>query len=298
MRTWPHYGDVCIILIIAQKKSQLNWVKAAAIMVGVQLFAVASAFGFVQHPSVNPEPPFVICSDQQYALCAEADCFVYNGLSYCQCDILTGNSISLQLSYSTPDGERDVCSVNQQGATSGYMVSTFSFPTDVEKGGSAAVYTCPGRANKGEGVKAPVAYGQCDGGICFKSTSGQSFPGFTGQLAADQIICSCPISTDATTGSSNKLGYQIFGQYHPAAPKGSRCDANACALCSVPDPTANGASLMVGAPTGSAEFLTLKLDGSVPPINQCLCKCSKTRGPKGSITCTVSQRRHAIHGSV
>ncbi len=49
-----------------------HWsVKAAAIMVGVQLFAVASAFGFVQHPSVNPEPPFVICSDQQYALCAE-----------------------------------------------------------------------------------------------------------------------------------------------------------------------------------------------------------------------------------
>src|SRR5713226_4923498 len=25
LRTWPHYGDVCIILIIAQKKSQLNW---------------------------------------------------------------------------------------------------------------------------------------------------------------------------------------------------------------------------------------------------------------------------------
>ena len=263
--------------------------KAAAIMVGVQLFTVVSAFGFVQHPSVNPQPPFVICTDQQYALCAEADCFVYDGVSYCQCDILTGNSISLQLSYSTPDGERDVCSVNQQGATSGYMVSTFSFPTDVAKGGKAAVYTCPGRANKGKGVKAPVAYGQCDGGICFKSTSGQSFPGFTGQLAADQIICSCPISTDATPGSSNLLGYQIFGQYHPAAPKGSRCDANACALCSVPDPTANGASLMVGAPTGSAKFLTLKLDGSVPPINQCLCKCTKARGPKGSITCTVSE---------
>jgi hypothetical protein len=57
----------------------------------------------------------------------------------------------------------------------------------------------------------------------------------------------------------------------------------------VPDPTANGASLMVGAPTGSAKFLTLKLDGSVPPINQCLCKCSKTGGPKGSITCTVAE---------
>ena len=47
---------------------------------------------------------------------------------------------------------------------------------------------------------------------------------------------------------------------------------------------------MVGAPTGSAEFLTLKLDGPpVPPINQCLCKCSKTWGPKGTITCTVAE---------
>jgi hypothetical protein len=118
------------------KSEMTHWsLKAAAIMVGIQLFTVVSAFGFVQHPSVNPQPPFVICTDQQYALCAEADCFVYDGVSYCQCDILTGNSISLQLSYSTPDGERDVCSVNQQGATSGYMVSTFSFPTDVEKGG-------------------------------------------------------------------------------------------------------------------------------------------------------------------
>lgn len=268
-----------------------HWsLKAAFIMAALQLFTAVSAFGFVQEPSLDPETPFVICEDEQYALCAEADCFVYNGVAYCQCDILTGDSISLQLSYPTPAGERNVCDVNQQGATNGYMVSTFSFPDNVEKGGSAAIYTCPGSANKGSGVKAPVAYGQCDGGICFKSTSGQSFPGFTGQLADDEIICSCPISTGATRGSSDRFGYQIFGQYHPAAPVGSRCNANACALCSVAEPTANGASLMVGAPTGSAEFLTLKLDGPpVPEINKCLCKCTQARGPKGSITCTVAK---------
>ena len=128
-----------------------HWsLKAAFIMAALQLFTAVSAFGFVQEPSLDPQPPFVICKDQQYALCAEADCFVYNGVAYCQCDILTGDSISLQLSYSTPAGERNVCDVNQQGATNGYMVSTFSFPENVEKGGSAAVYTCPGSANKGK----------------------------------------------------------------------------------------------------------------------------------------------------
>jgi hypothetical protein len=30
------------------------------------------------------------------------------------------------------------------------------------------------------GVLAPGAYGQCDGGICFKSTTGKRFPGFNG----------------------------------------------------------------------------------------------------------------------
>jgi len=168
------------------------------------------------------------------------------------------------------------------------MVSTFSFPDNVKKGGPAAVYTCPGSADAGSGVSAPVAYGQCDGGICFKNSTGQRFPGFAGRVGNDQIICACPISTGTTAGSSDSFGYQIFGEYHPNAPKGSRCDANAAA-CSVPDPTANGTTLLVGAPTGSAKFLTLKLDGPpIPDINECLCTCTQAPGPNGAISCTVA----------
>jgi hypothetical protein len=200
---------------------------AMSTMAAVQLLTAVSVFGFYPDPSLDPEPPFVVCQDQQYALCAEASCFVYDGVAYCKCDILKGDSISLQLSFSSRTGEQNVCDVNQQGKTNGYMVSTFSLPSDVLKGDRAAVYTCPGPDNAQGGVVAPVAYGQCDGGMCFKSTTHQRFPGFDGRLQNDEIMCSCPISTESTQGSTNGFGYQVFGQYHPEAPKGSRCDGNA-----------------------------------------------------------------------
>jgi len=116
---------------------------------------------------------------------------------------------SLQLDFSTP-GEENVCDVNAQGKTNGFMVSTFSLPVDVLKGGSEAVYTCPGTANAGDGMPAPVAYGQCDGGICFTSTSNKMFPGFEGKLHKE-IVCSCPISTEATKGV-RMFSVQVFGQ--------------------------------------------------------------------------------------
>ena len=83
--------------------------KAVSIMAAVQLFTAISAFAFHQDPSLDPETPFVICENQQYALCAEASCFVYDGVAYCECDILKGDSISLQLSYSSPVGDRTKC---------------------------------------------------------------------------------------------------------------------------------------------------------------------------------------------
>jgi hypothetical protein len=256
-------------------------------MAAMQLLTAVSAFGFHLDPALAPEPPFVVCQDQQYALCAAASCFVYDMVAYCKCDILHGDSISLQLNFSSRTGEHNVCDVNQQGQGNGYMVSTFSLLNDVLKGGPAAVYTCPGPANQGQGVVAPVAYGQCDGGLCFTSTPDTRFPGFERQLQADEIICSCPISTAATPGSTNRFGYQVFGKYHPEAPRGKRCDAEACASCSVPSPTANGSTLPVGAATGTGKFLTLKLEGSIPEVNECLCTC--TRGPDGSSTCTVGE---------
>ena len=271
----------------------MRWfLRAALIVVVAQLIGAVSAFGFNLDLSPDsetllaPEPPFVICKNQKYALCAAASCFVYDGVAYCKCDVLKGDSISLQLSYSSPAGEQNVCSVNHQGKGNGYMVSTFSLPQEVKKGGPSAVYTCPGSANAGSGVVAPVAFGQCDGGICFKSSRGQKFPGFAGRLKDSEIICSCPVSTSG----SDSLGYQVFGPYNPSASAGSRCDASACATCSVPNPTANGASLQVGAATGIPRFLTVKLDGPpFPAINECLCKCTQAPGPDGSITCTVAE---------
>jgi len=257
-------------------------VVAMSAMVAVQVFAPVPTVAYHQDPPLDPEPPFVVCQDQRYALCAAASCFVYNGVAYCQCDVLKGDSISLQLGFSTPTGEENVCDVNAQGKTNGFMVSTFSNPPEGSKGGSLAAYTCPGIANKGSGEPAPVGYAQCDGGLCFTSTTSMTFPGFEGKLHKE-IICSCPIATDATTGSSNAFGYQVFGPYHPQAPAGQRCEASGCAECSVPNPTANGSMISVGAPTGVGRFLSLKLTGSVPTINECLCQCPAS-GP-----CTVRE---------
>jgi hypothetical protein len=258
--------------------------KLIFLLLAVQLFTALSAqWG----SALAADPPFVICDKQRYALCAEASCFVFDGVAYCECDVKHGSSISLQLGFTTSAGQQNVCDVAKQGDRNGYLVSTFSLPDNIKKGGPAAIYTCPGTDNAGSGVPAPVAYGQCDGGICSNSSRGQNFPGFEKRLRPSEIMCSCPVSTDATAGSSDALGYQIFGAYHPNAAPGSRCDASACAPCSVPNPTANGASIHVGAPTGSGEFLALKLNGPpLPALNQCLCTCST--GSNGT-TCTLAE---------
>jgi len=260
-----------------------KWLGTAAIVAAIQITAALPLFGSSAF-AFDPNTPFVICDHQRYALCAEADCFVYDGVAYCKCEVKRGDSISLQLSYSTPAGDRNVCQVNRQGVANGYMVSTYSLPSDAVKGGNAAAYTCPGTDNQGSGVPAPVAYGQCDGGICFTSSRGQRFPGFDAHLRAREVMCSCPVTTNADAGSSDSLGYQIFGPYNPSAPVGSRCDANTCASCAVANPTANGAAIKVGAPTGAGDFLTAKLTGApAPALNECLCSCTTTNNVT---TCT------------
>jgi len=257
----------CVVVIIA---------------VALALFAPVPSAAFHLDPPLAPEPPFVVCQNQTYALCAAASCFIYNLVAYCQCDVMKGDSISLQLAFSTATGKENVCDVNAQGKTNGFMVSTFSLPAAVVRGGSEAVYTCPGPNNAGSGVPAPVAYGQCDGGLGFTSTTNKTFPGFEGKLHKE-IIASCPTSIGASPQNSNAFGYQIFGAYHPQAPVGQRCDASACTACGISNPTANGSILPVGAPTGVGKFLTQQLTGSVPTVNECLCECSANG------TCTVRE---------
>jgi hypothetical protein len=233
--------------------------------------------------AADPEPPFVICH-QPNALCATASCFVYDGVAYCQCDIERGKSLSLQLDYTTPTGKtRNACDVGREGLTNGFLISTYSLPS----GSDTASYVCPGTDNAGGGVPAPVAYAQCDGGLCFRSTVGQHFPGFEERLARDQIICSCPISTAATPESTNELGYEVAGPYAPNAPDGQKCDPAGCAKCSVPSPTGNGAIIKVGGPTGASEFTTLRLYGPpLPNINRGPCEC--TQGTVGASSCTLA----------
>src|SRR5215470_18313870 len=88
---------------------------AMSTMAAMQLLTAVSVFGFHLDPPLDPEPPFVVCQDQQYALCAAASCFVYDGVAYCKCEILQGDSISLQFSFASRTGEQTVCDVNQQG---------------------------------------------------------------------------------------------------------------------------------------------------------------------------------------
>src|SRR5215510_14168243 len=172
------------------------WLVGLGLAVGITLAAGGSAGA--RQPTcssvTNGGSVFKILGNQTYALCAVAKCFVFNEVAYCTCDVLTGDSISLALEFD----DQDVCTVNEEGVKNGYMVSTFSVPTS----GNMASYTCPGAITDKPGSDG--AYAQCDGGICFKSTRGQSFPGFDEPLAKDEIICSCPITLQSPT---DPVGY-------------------------------------------------------------------------------------------
>jgi hypothetical protein len=197
----------------------------------------------------NSRSPFIILDNQTYALCPPASCFVFSDVAYCACDVETGNSISLKFAF---DDGQDVCTVNEEGAANGtYVVSTFSVPESVLKGGDMATYTCPSGSDG--------AYAQCNGGICFTNTEGQSFPGFDEPLAKNQIICSCPITEQ---NPKDPVGYQILGPYPCRQSFFENCNKK----------TANshtGSTLYVGAPSGTGDLLAKLLTGSVPNSNKC-----------------------------
>lgn len=233
---------------------------AAALAIGAGLIfgAALPAAGPAAAAGVDPiatgdaqaaDPPFTICEKQTYALCAAARCTVFNGLSYCKCEVEQGDSISLTLDFK----KGDVCTFNARGKGNGYMVSTFSLPPAVVKPrGNKAVYTCAKGTSTG-------AYAQCDGGICFQSSRGNTFPGL-GNVAQDQIVCSCPAVV--ANPDTAKTGFQIIGPYP--------CDNKFFKYCDSPTATTDNASTQyVGAPTGSARFLTRQLYGSVPQLNEC-----------------------------
>ena len=164
---------------------------------------------------------------------------------------MSGDSISLPFNI---DNNQDICSINAAGAENGYMASTFSSSPSVEPpSGDKAVYDCPGRASND-------AYAQCDGGICFTSTEGKSFPGFEGPLKQNEIVCSCPITQPKPP---KPVGFQIAGPYP--------CQKSFFQYCkSAIANTKTGSTIYVGAPTGSAVLLSKLLYGKVPDFNHCL----------------------------
>jgi hypothetical protein len=219
----------------------------------------------------------VICN-QKYALCATAQCFYMNGVAYCKCNVEQGESISV--SFDFDDNTQNVCDLLDQGLTNGYTVSTFSLPEQVtkkyaaeypQKGGPPplGLYTCARGSSKGP-------YAQCDGGVCFNSTTGTTFPG-VGPVGAGEIICSCPITQPHKVGP--QVGYQITGPWQRA--NGTACGANDspsdCCSASYVEQFCNasygstiptGAIIPVGAPTGAATALSALL-GDLQPINTC-----------------------------
>lgn len=216
-----------------------------AALFAVLLFCLAAPASAM----AGDDPAYAICKNQTYALCASASAFVYQEVSYAKCIIKRGNSISAPpLRYVSNGKVKDICDVNAMGVPNGYMMSTFSLPEQVKKGGNKALYTCPGGSTG--------AYAQCDGGTCFKSTTGQFFPG-VGKLNANEIICSCPITKTST--SDGPVGFQFIGPYP--------CQQSALAACD--QQAHNGDIIPVGSPPGAGRVLTEALYGRNYEINEC-----------------------------
>ena len=175
---------------------------------------------------------FVILRNQPYALCAGAQAVNFNEITYANCAKLRGNSISLQQNFPFAPGNDDnpgnIATVNE-GAPSrgGYIVSTYSAPAGaVDPNGNLAVYSCDRGGSSA----------QCDGGLCFTSTTGKN-PPLWGPVSNSQIVCSCPIRTTA-------LPFSVIG------PK--PCPATAAeydAVCGANGSQANnGATIFIGDP--------------------------------------------------
>ena len=214
------------------------------------LFAVLLLCFAAPLPARAEADPYAICSNQTYALCASASAFVYAGVSYAKCIIKRGDSISAPpLTFTTQSGRTaNICDINAFGKRNGYMMSTFSLPLEVRAGGKKALYTCPGGST--------ASYAQCDGGTCFKSTSGQFFPG-VGFVAKNEIVCSCPITAPVQTPAP--VGYQFIGPYP--------CQPQAFSVCN--QAVENGSIIPVGSPPGAGRVLTEALYGHQFPINEC-----------------------------
>lgn len=200
---------------------------------------------------------YVKLNDQPYALCAGAESVNFGEVTYAKCKKMEGTSISAEQKYPWPavnafnaiKNQGNIANVNaKQPIRGGYVVSTYSPPVGATlPSGKIALYTC---SNGG-------SYAQCDGGLCFESTSGKSSP-LWGKVSDKEIICSCPVT-------STKTSFQVFGPGDcptTAAAYDAICGANASNIN-------NGAILYIGAPTGSPDLLAKCLNPSFKALRRC-----------------------------
>jgi len=189
--------------------------------------------------TVGVKSPNTALGNQEYALCAGAESFNFNGVTYAKCRKQYGNSLGITHSYSGGN----VQTVNDIGTAPGngsFIVSTYSPPDS----SLFAIYDCKG---KRKAAKTTGSFAQCDGGICFTNTSGRNFPG-VGPVADDEIICSCPIISTSI--------YHVWG---PADCPATQSEYDAiCAKGSKKMTRADGAILHVG--NTGPPIVTLALD--------------------------------------
>ena len=52
------------------------------LLAAIQIYTAVPTFAFNLDPDLDPATPFVTCDHQTYALCAEASCFVFDGVAH------------------------------------------------------------------------------------------------------------------------------------------------------------------------------------------------------------------------
>jgi len=226
---------------------------------GMTLSGVAVA----QTSSASICKAFTILKDQQYALCAGASSFIFDKVAYAKCTIQPkGNSISAPLKYPCSDPKGcDIETVNQEGITNeSFLASTFSPPLPAA---NVALYNCNtarsnAQSNSNSQGDTSGSYAQCDGGICFTSTTStatesKTFPGL-GDVGEGEIVCSCPITTTSDS-------YQVFG---PSSCPKKASDYDAICGVGITDNDNGYTPLYIGAPTGIPAQLSVCLTGSNP----------------------------------
>lgn len=249
------------------------WLIAAAALLGPSPAAAETAADIAARPSLFLKCPASADDPDTFALCATAKCWILDGVAYCKCDLMNGESISLPFRYREGGRPRNVCTLLKDGIDNGFTVSTYATPRQLEAdyrpakeklGPPLALYTC-GAGKRNSGTAGYSA--QCDGGICFAGTSGRDFPGL-GPIREDEIVCSCP------PVPASPIGFQMAGPW-TCRPGARNIDGRCCdqsfhdQLCGVSSVSRTGTEIMVGAPTGVPDLLSRLLDGKVPKLNRC-----------------------------